>query len=152
MQTLSTDSSPGMWLDWTWQRQINLIWVAAVGQRAKQLWDLVLSPPWSWERSPTEPLLSLKTGHILGPAPRPIINRLRFLVHLRPSGPQRSGHSFLWWALTLRASIPRCLGSLRFPNLSGYWLKKWFYEMSSKTALLGNSCRNENCSDVPVFL
>lgn len=67
-----------MWLDWTWQRQINLIWVAAVGQRAKQLWDLVLSPPWSWECSPTEPLLSLKKAHILGPEPRPIINRLRF--------------------------------------------------------------------------
>lgn len=45
-------------IDWTWQCQMNLMRAAAVGQRAKQIWDQVLSPPWSWECSPTEPLLN----------------------------------------------------------------------------------------------
>lgn len=58
MLTMDIHLSPGIWLDWTWQCQMNLMRAAAVGQRAKQLWDQVLSPPWSWECSPTEPLLN----------------------------------------------------------------------------------------------
>lgn len=155
---MDTDLSTGIWLDWTWQCQINLIWAAAVGQRAKQLWDLILSPPWSWECSPTEPLLnwnkpmswdqsqgcSLTKGSGFGP-PQALgtvwCSVLRSLLTL-VSADLVSICSMLIWFTSFSA----------FPDVSGYWLNEWFYEMSSKTKLLGNSHCNENCLDIPVLL
>lgn len=136
MLTVDIDLSPGTWLDWTWQSQMNLMRAVAVGQRAKQLWDQVLSPPWSWECSPTEPLLNWNQPMSWDQSQVRSVTKV--LVHLRPLT-QFSG-SVLWSLLTLVRADLASLDSMltwftsfsAFPDVSGYWLNEWFYEIVQK--------------------